>query len=513
MKSVIKGAGYILVHTPDMVLHNGTTQTTERIVNPDGDYLKELPSHLRSYEQVLSYWPNQVYIGNKTPDELAAVPQPWCDKTCDVNERYGKFGQIMPQEEFLLLMQACDVFDLVLLDKDFVAAYKPQLAANALIDETIVARVKDGTELAEIERLVAEEHSEGLYHNDKLVGCVKRAHDIDTNLSAHVMHENIVSKASSVLALLAGVKNAGVEKSEIEYVIDCCEEACGDMNQRGGGNFAKATAEIAGLVNATGSDARGFCAGPSHALVEAAALVQAGAYKTVAVTAGGCTAKLGMNGKDHVKKGLPIMEDCLGGFCVIISENDGINPEIDLDVLGRHTVGTGSAPQAVIGSLVTDPLDRAGLKVTDIDKFSPEMQNPDITKPAGAGDVPLANYKMIGALAVKRGDIARTDLNSFIVERGLTGWAPTQGHIPSGVPYIGFAREDMLAGKIKRAMIIGKGSLFLGRMTNLFDGVSFLIRSNEGAQEQSAGIGEEEVKGMIAKAMREFAETLLAKAE
>ena len=24
---------------------------------------------------------------------------------------------------------------------------------------------------------------------------------------------------------------------------------------------------------------------------------------------GGCTAKLGMNGKDHVKKGLPILED------------------------------------------------------------------------------------------------------------------------------------------------------------------------------------------------------------
>ena len=327
------------------------------------------------------------------------------------------------------------------------------------------------------------------------------------------MHENIVSKASSVMALLSGVKNAGIDKGEVEYVIDCCEEACGDMNQRGGGNFAKATAEIAGLMNATGSDARGFCAGPAHALVEAAALVQSGAYKTVAVTAGGCTAKLGMNGKDHVKKGLPVLEDCLGGFCVIVGENDGVNPEINLEVLGRHTVGTGSAPQAVIGSLVTDPLDRAGLKVTDVDKFSPEMQNPDITKPAGAGDVPLANYQMIGALAVKRGDIERAALNDFIVQHGLTGWAPTQGHIPSGVPYIGFAREDMLAGRISRAMIIGKGSLFLGRMTNLFDGVSFLIEKNSGAQEQASGVSEDEVKGMIAKAMREFAETLLAKGE
>ena len=38
------------------------------------------------------------------------------------------------------------------------------------------------------------------------------------------------------------------------------------MNQRGGGNFAKAIGEILGLVNATGSDLRGFCAAPSHLL-------------------------------------------------------------------------------------------------------------------------------------------------------------------------------------------------------------------------------------------------------
>ena len=283
------------------------------------------------------------------------------------------------------------------------------------------------------------------------------------------------------------------------------------MNQRGGGNFAKAAAEVAGLVNATGSDARGFCAAPTHALIEAAALVKSGAYKTVVVTAGGCTAKLGMNGKDHVKKGLPILEDCLGGFAVVVSENDGVNPEIDLDMLGRHSVGTGSAPQNVIGSLVADPLDRVGMKITDIDKFSPEMQNPDITKPAGAGDVPLANYKMIGALAVKRGELERKELVNFTKEHGLTGWAPTQGHIPSGVPYIGFAREDILSGKIKNTMIIGKGSLFLGRMTNLFDGVSFVIHGNTAAEEKAAsGVSEEEVKGLIAKAMKEFAATLMA---
>lgn len=509
MNSVIKGASYVLAHTPQMVVYNGTTQTTERVVNPESEYLKELESHLRSYEECVNYWPNQVYIGNAHPDELAEVEFPYYDKVKEGAERFGKYGEIMPENEFLLLVQTCDMFEVVKLDKDFVAATKEAFAANPIIAEDIVAKVEEGVELSEVEHFVNEEHAEGLYIAGKLVGCVKRAHDIDVNLSAHVMHENLMSKATSVLALLYAVRNTGIEKSDIEYVIDCAEEACGDMNQRGGGNFAKAAAEVAGLVNATGSDSRGFCAGPSHALIEAAALVKSGAYKCVAVTAGGCTAKLGMNGKDHVKKGLPILEDCLAGFCVIISENDGESPEINLDILGRHTVGTGSAPQNVIGSLVADPLERVGLKITDIDKFSPEMQNPDITKPAGAGDVPLANYKMIAALAVKKGDLDKKEMPAFAAKHGLTGWAPTQGHIPSGVPYIGFAVEDIKAGKIKNAMIIGKGSLFLGRMTNLFDGVSFVIQANTGAEDNS-GVSEEEVKGLIAKAMKDFAETLMA---
>ena len=57
------------------------------------------------------------------------------------------------------------------------------------------------------------------------------------------------------------------------------------------------------------------------------------------------------------------------------------------------------------------------------------------------------------------------------------------------------------------------GSLFLGRMTNLFDGVSFVIQANTGAEKKESGIGEEEVKSMIAKAMKDFAAALLAKAE
>ena len=512
---VLKAASYTLAITPDMVLHNGTTQTTEMIVNPESEYLKELPSHLRSFEDAVSYIPNQVYIGNAKPADLAATEFPFYDKKWENASRDGKYGQIMPQDEFYGLMQICDVFDLVMLEAGFAADVKAKLAAqNILKDDQLAVLDKNKSTAEEITALMTEEHAEPLYHNNVLVGVVKRAHDVDVNLSAHVMLENLVSKASNVLSLIELVKKCGVDPNEVDYVIDCCEEACGDMNQRGGGNFAKAAAEVAGFTNATGSDVRGFCAGPAHAMLHAAALVKAGTFKNVVVTAGGCTAKLGMNGKDHVKKGLPILEDAIAGFSVLVSADDGVNPQIRTDIVGRHTIGTGSAPQNVIGSLVADPLERAGMLMTDIDKYSPEMQNPDITKPAGAGDVPEANFKMIAALAVKKGQIGRADIANFVKEHGMTGWAPTQGHIPSGVPYIGPLRDEVLAGETKTAMIIGKGSLFLGRMTNLFDGVSFVVQANDGsAANSSAGFDESAVKAMIGKAMREFANGLLGAEE
>jgi len=507
--AVIKAAGYVLVHTQDMIMHNGTTQTVEKLNNPESEYLKAVPKHLRKFEEVVNYAPNQVYIGNMTPDQLAEVEKPWHDKDVPNATRDGKFGEIMPQEEFILMLKNADVFDLVLLEADFLAAHKDQYAKHDLITEEEIAQLGEGVALAEIEEAVAN-HAEAIYHNEKLVGCVKKAHDVDPNLNAHVMFENLVVKASGVLSFKHLIAKSNIDVNDIDYVIECSEEACGDMNQRGGGNFAKAIAEAVGAVNATGSDLRGFCAAPVHALISAASLVKAGTYKNVVIVAGGATAKLGMNGKDHVKKELPILEDVLGGFAVLVSANDGVNPVIRTEFVGRHTVGTGSSPQAVIQSLITMPLDEAGFKITDVDKYSVEMQNPDVTKPAGAGDVPEANYKMIAAIGVKRKELERADLKSFGIKHGMQGWAPTQGHIPSGVPYLGFAIDDMTNGPVNRAMIVGKGSLFLGRMTNLFDGVSVIIERNPGKVEEAATVSKEEVNKMIAEAMRDFSKHLLA---
>lgn len=507
---VIKNASYILVNTPDMVLNNGTTQTLELLTNPDSEYLKKARGHLRQYDEVVSYPVNQVYIGNMTPDELANLSKPWYTQKYEKSSRWGKFGEIMPQDEFYGLMKICDSFDLVHLENSFVIDIREKLSKHPAL-KNLVDKLKEGTDIEEIQKYINNLGAEHLEMDGKLVGCIKRAHEFDKNLTAHIMLENLSAKASGVLALLNLIEKSGISSGDIDYIIECSEEAVGDMNQRGGGNLAKSIGEVAGCTGATGIDLRGFCAAPAHSLVNAASFVQSGIFKNVVIVGGGATAKLGMNGKDHVKKNMPIMEDVLGGFAILISENDGINPVLRTDIIGKHTIGSGSSPQAVIEALVSNPLDKAGLKITDIGKYSLEMQNPECTEPAGAGDVAASNFKMIGALAAKKGQIDKTELPQFVKKHGNPGFAPTQGHIPSGVPIVGFGREFILDGKLNNFMVVGKGSLFLGRMTNLFDGISIVIEKNPGIIKEEAKVSKEEVKSIVAEALRDFASHLLSK--
>ena len=86
--------------------------------------------------------------------------------------------------------------------------------------------------------------------------------------------------------------------------------------------------------------------------------------RNIAVVAGGSIPKLYMNSRDHMKKGLKALEDCVGSFAVLLVPDDGTNPIMRLDVLGKHTVGAGGAPQAVTSALIFEPLQAAGLTLT-----------------------------------------------------------------------------------------------------------------------------------------------------
>ncbi|OWZ84718.1 glycine/sarcosine/betaine reductase complex component C subunit beta [Natranaerobius trueperi] len=505
--SVIGNTSYVLAHTPAAMRYHGSTLAAERKKNGESDYIKKAENKSRSFEEAVKYPPNQAYIGNISPDTLQETEKPWYENLVDGGERFSDWGEIMPEDEFLGLIQISDAFDLVMLEENFVSNVKEKLAKNTVMTDELVEKLS-GKDQETIKKAVEEGTAEPLYFESNLVGCVKSAHETDPNLNAHVMLENLMAKASGVLSLLHLGKQQDVNLSEIDYVMEVSEEACGDVNQRGGGNFAKAIAEVAGCTNATGADIRSFCAAPAHAMVNAAALVEAGIYEKVAIVAGGAVAKLGMNSKEHMNKDMPILEDCIAGLTILVQKNDGKNPVIVTDAIGKHNVGTGSAPQSVISAVTTEPLEKLGLSITDIDKYSVEMQNPELTQPAGGGDVPASNYKMIGALGVKKGQLEKKELATFGAKHGMPGFAPTQGHIPSGVPFVGHARRMLMNGDISKAMIIGKGSLFLGRLTNLFDGISFVMEPNKGTTSEQDGASEDEIKRIVASSLRDLADSL-----
>ena len=62
---------------------------------------------------------------------------------------------------------------------------------------------------------------------------------------------------------------------------------------------------------------------------------------------------------------------------------------------------------------------------------------------------------------------------------------------------------------MKRAMIIGKGSLFLARLTNLSDGASFIIEfPSPVAQKEEGLISKDEIRDTILEVLADLADTL-----
>ena len=128
------------------------------------------------------------------------------------------------------------------------------------------------------------------------------------------MIENIAVKASGNSTKNLIYRN-NIPKDSIEYVIECSEEACGDMNQRGGGNFAKAIARLR-VLQVLRVQIRRFLRGSCTCTYKYCAMVKSGTYKSVAIVAGGATAKLGMNCRDH-KQGYTNIRRLFRWFCDI----------------------------------------------------------------------------------------------------------------------------------------------------------------------------------------------------
>lgn len=475
MSVVIREASYVIAHVPDFVRY-GSKPIRDIEENPE--VLKEIDSHLRSYEDAVNYAPHQVFIGNRHPDELNDIAKPWYEHLSTDGKRNGPFGEIMPEEEFYAWMKAADDFDLLWLDPQFIEQIKDKFASHPFVGEAWVKKLGQGKAPEKIKEIIEQGAALPLVYNGKLIGSLRRDHDRDDTLKAEVLMENLLAKASGALAMLHLFHLAKVVPTDVDFVLDCTETAIGDRYNRGGGSLSKAYAEMVGCVNATGNDIRAFCCAPNHALINAAGLVESGIYNTVVVAGGGCLAKVGMKSAAHLKHNMPILEDVVAGIAFLVTKDDGISPVMRLDSVGKHDVGAGSPQQAIMTSLILKPLNRLGMKMTDIDKYSTELHNPEITLPSGSGDTPATNYKIMASLAAISKQIDKTEIDKFVKEKGMPGFCPTQGHVPSAVPFLGHAIRAMKEGKMKNAMFVAKGSLFLGRMSQLSDGVSFILQAN-----------------------------------
>ncbi|MBI2304861.1 MAG: glycine reductase [Chloroflexi bacterium] len=451
-----------------------------REISKEPALLVKVLERLRSFEAAAAYPPHQAFIGNLYPDDLWHIETPWYRNPPSNGHRRGLFGEIMPEEEFYGVMKICDDFDLLLLEEGIVKEVALLLERHPLLSSQDIRRLGSGVPQSRIEEKVHEEKALPLYdQRNRLVGCLQRGHEEDQSLIPEVLIENLAARASGVMALrfmLHGLATV----PQIEYLLGCGEEAVGDRYNRGGGSLSKAIGELCGCTAATGSDVKAFCCAPIHAIVLAGSLVAAGIFKNVVVVGGGSFAKLGMKFRGHLRHDMPILEDVLAAVAILVGRDDGVSPVIRLDSIGKHDVGSGSSQQAIIEKLVVEPLDRLGLKLAQVNKYATEMHNPEITEPAGSGNVPRTNYRTIGSFAVLRGEMERGDLDHFIKVHGMPGFSPTQGHIASAIPFLGHALTKIRAGQMANAMFLAKGSLFLGRMTQLSDGMSFLLERNSG---------------------------------
>jgi betaine reductase len=481
IKPVIKGVSYFLAHVPSMIRHGSKPS---REIGKDPSLLPSILSHLETFDQAVAYPPNQVFIGNLDPDDLLHTPTPWYKNPVPNSSRWGTFGEIMPEEEFYGMMKICDEFQLLLLEEGFLQEITLKLKEHPLITAEDLEKLGKGVPLEQIEQQLSQGEAVPIHiQGGRLVGCCQRAQgggaEEDANLVPDILLENLTARASGVMALRHLIDKLGGAQ-EIDYLVGCGEEAVGDRYNRGGGNMAKAIGELGGCTRATGSDVKAFCCAPVHAIIMAASLVASNIFNNVVVVAGGSFAKLGMKFQGHLRHDMPILEDVLAAIAIWVGQDDGKSPVIRLDSIGKHEISSGSAQQAILDKLVVQPLDHLGLKLTQIDKYATEMHNPEVTEPQGSGNVPRINYRTIGSFAVLRNEIPREELDHFVEVHGMLGFSPTQGHIASAVPVLGHSVKKMIDGKMENTMFLAKGSLFLGRVTQLSDGISFLLERNKG---------------------------------
>src|SRR5687768_6691021 len=123
---VISAATQVLAHVPGLARHGSKPR---RELPKSDEQAAKFAAALRTFDAAAAYPPHQAWIGNIHPRDLPA--RPW-SANAGPPQRNGRFGEVMPEAEFLGLLAAVDDFELFALSPEAAKAAAEGLAAHPL---------------------------------------------------------------------------------------------------------------------------------------------------------------------------------------------------------------------------------------------------------------------------------------------------------------------------------------------------------------------------------------------
>src|SRR4051812_27948095 len=126
---VVKAATSVLIHTPGLTRY-GSKPAREIAANPAR--LADLNGKLRQFADAQAYLPNQVFVGQQSPERLTEVTRPWFAQRTALLEERQSFGSIIDEDLFLALLAIADPFKHVFLLDRFWCDIAPLLQQSSL---------------------------------------------------------------------------------------------------------------------------------------------------------------------------------------------------------------------------------------------------------------------------------------------------------------------------------------------------------------------------------------------